>query len=132
MGFYLYCLLLRIKNTYISPQVEEQEYGGTVMKQLAIEFKSFIDEYKIVGLAVAFVIGQSATTLIKAIVDNIIMPLITPFIPGGEWATAKLHIWKFSLGWGPALSAIINFAIIAVVVFMIAKFLFKEEKVTKR
>lgn len=96
------------------------------------EFKQFIDEYKVMGLAVAFIIGSAATTLIKSLVDNIIMPLISPLIPGGEWATAKLTIWKFSLGWGPALAAIINFLIIAFVVFMIAKYLFKEEKVTKK
>ena len=96
------------------------------------EFKQFIDEYKVMGLAVAFIIGSAATTLIKSLVDNIIMPLITPFIPGGEWATAKLTFWKFSIGWGPALAAIINFAIIAWVVFMIAKFVLKEEKVTKK
>ena len=60
------------------------------------------------------------------------MPLLTPLIPGGDWTTSKLNLWKFSIGWGPALSAIINFVIIALVVFMIAKFVIREEKVGKK
>ncbi|MBI5148680.1 MscL family protein [Candidatus Pacearchaeota archaeon] len=96
------------------------------------EFRDFLNEYKVLGLAVAFIIGAASTTLIKSIVDNIIMPLITPFIPGGAWETATFKIGPVVIGWGPFLAALINFIIIAFVVFMIAKYFFKEEKVTKK
>ncbi|MDO8480836.1 MAG: MscL family protein [Nanoarchaeota archaeon] len=92
------------------------------------EFKEFLNEYKVIGLAVAFVIGVAATALVKSIVDNIIMPLITPWIPGGAWETATLTIGRVVIGWGPFLSALINFLIIAVVVFFIAKFMVGAEK----
>jgi large conductance mechanosensitive channel len=96
------------------------------------EFKEFLQEYKVTGLAVAFIIGVAATTLITSLVNNIIMPIITVFIPGGEWQTATFNIGSIVIGWGPFLAAVINFVIIAFVVFMIAKFVLREEKVGKK
>jgi large conductance mechanosensitive channel len=102
------------------------------MKELAKEFKEFLKEYKIVGLAIAFIMGVAATTLIQSVVNNLIMPILTPFIPGGAWQTATWTIWKIVISWGALLAAIINFTIIALVIFFVAKYLFKEEKVTKK
>lgn len=100
--------------------------------QMVEEFKEFVKEYKVLGLAVGFIMGTAATNLVNAIVANVIMPIITPFIPGGGWQTAVWNIGPVALGWGPALAAIINFLIMAWVVFLVAKFVFKEEKVTKK
>jgi len=96
------------------------------------EFKEFLSEYKVIGLAVAFIIGFAATALIKSLVDNIIMPIITPFIPGGAWQTATFNMGPIVIGWGAFLGALINFIIIAWVVFIIAKKVLKEDKVTKK
>jgi len=96
------------------------------------EFKDFLKEYKVIGLAVALIIGLAATSLVKSIVDNLVMPIITPFIPGGAWQTATFSIGPIVIGWGALLGAIINFVIIAFVVFLIAKYALKEEKVTKK
>ncbi|HIH91709.1 TPA: MscL family protein [Candidatus Woesearchaeota archaeon] len=96
------------------------------------EFKEFIREYKIVPLAIAFIMGIAATTLIKSLVDNIIMPLITPFIPGGAWQTAIFSIGPVTIGWGAFLAALINFLILAWVVFLVAKLVLREEKVSRK
>lgn len=96
------------------------------------EFMDFIKEYKVVGMAIAFVMGVATTSLIKSLVDNIIMPVITPFIPGGAWKTATFALGPIIIGWGAFLAELINFLIIAFVVFMIAKMVMKEEKVTKK
>lgn len=96
------------------------------------EFKEFLKEYKVIGLAIAFIIAAAATTLVQSLVNNIIMPLITPFIPGGAWQTATLKLGPFVFGWGAFVAALINFIIIAWVVFVIAKKVLKEEKVAKK
>ncbi len=102
------------------------------MKKLLKEFHGFLSEYKVIGLAVAVIIGLAANNLVKSLVDNIVMPILTPFIPGGAWASATFTIWKIVIGWGPFLAAVINFLVIAWVVFLIAKYAFKEEKVSKK
>ena len=96
------------------------------------EFKDFLREYKVMGLAVAVIMGLAANALVKSLVDNIVMPIITPFIPGGGWQTAVLNIGPIALGWGAFLSALIYFLILAWAVFMIAKYVLKEEKVSKK
>jgi len=99
---------------------------------LISEFMEFLREYRVIGLAIAFIIGAAATTLVKSLVDNIVMPVITPFIPSGGWETAKLIIGPIEISWGAFLSDLIYFIIIALVVFIAAKKLFKAEKVTKK
>ncbi|MEM4259777.1 MAG: MscL family protein [Candidatus Woesearchaeota archaeon] len=96
------------------------------------EFKDFLNEYKVVPLAIAFIMGVATTTLIQSLVNNIIMPIITPFIPGGAWQTATFNFGPIVIGWGAFAGAIINFIIIAFVVFMMAKIILKEKKVTKK
>jgi large conductance mechanosensitive channel len=96
------------------------------------EFSEFLREYKIICLAIAFIMGAAAIALVQSLVKDIVMPLITPFIPGGGWQTATLKIGPIVLSWGSFLGAFINFVIIALVVFFIAKRLLKEEKVTKK
>ena len=55
------------------------------MTEIISEFRSFLKEYKIVGLAVAFIMGSAATTLVQSLVNNIVMPVTTPFVSGGDW-----------------------------------------------
>ncbi len=102
------------------------------MKKAANEFKDFLKEYKVIPLAIAFIMGVAATALVQAVVNYLIMPIITPFIPGGAWQTATLTIWKIVISWGALLGAVINFAIIAWIIFLIAKYVLKEKKVTKK
>ena len=102
------------------------------MKKVMKEFKDFLDEYKVIPLAIAFIMGVALTALIQSVVNNFVMPIITPFIPGGAWQVAVLRLGPIVIGWGALLGAMINFVIIALVVFFIAKHLLKEEKVTKK
>lgn len=96
------------------------------------EFREFLKEYKIVGLASAFIIGVAVTAFVTSLVANIIMPIVTFFLPKGSWQTAVWNIGPIAIGWGQVLNAFINFIIIAWVVFMIAKFILREEKVGKK
>ena len=96
------------------------------------EFKDFLNEYKVIGLAVAFIMGAAATDLVKSLVNNIIMPLITPLMPGGDWQTAVVESGPFKLLLGAFLASLINFVIIAFAVFLIAKMVLNEEKVAKK
>jgi large conductance mechanosensitive channel len=96
------------------------------------EFMEFLREYKVMGLAVAFIMATAATTLVQSLVNNIIMPLVGPLIPGGDWQAATVAVGPVVFGWGAFLAALINFLILAFVVFMIAKALLKEEKVAKK
>ena len=87
---------------------------------------------KISAVAIAFIIGVALTNLVQSLVDNIIMPIVGAFIPGGGWQTATASIGPVIIKWGAFLSAVINFVIIALAVFLIAKKMLKEEKAEKK
>lgn len=96
------------------------------------EFLDFLKQYGVIGLAIAVIIGGKLNALISAIVDGILMPIITFFIPGGEWRTATLDIGPFHFLLGPFFGAVVDFLIVAWIVFYFAKKVLKEEKVTKK
>jgi len=99
---------------------------------LISEFKDFLNEYKVMGLAVAFIMGAAVTALVKSLVDNIIMPFIAVLLPDGAWQTATLALGPVVIGWGAFLAELINFVIIAFVIFLMAKMILGEKKVTKK
>ena len=96
------------------------------------EFKQFLEEYKVMGIAIGIVMGLATVALVNSLVKDIIMPIITAFIPNGAWQTATLTLGPILLKWGSFLGEVINFVIIAFVVFIIAKKFMKEEKVSKK
>ena len=92
------------------------------------EFKEFLEEYKVMGIAIGIVMGLATVALVNSLVANIIMPIISPLIPGGNWQEATLILGPILLKWGAFLAALINFVIIAFVVFLIAKKFMKSKK----
>ena len=83
------------------------------------EFKDFINRGNVMDLAVAVIIGGAFTGIVRSLTDNIINPLITLIFGGGS--IEGLIIPGTSIDVGAFISAIINFLIIAVVVFFLVK-----------
>ena len=88
-------------------------------KGLVQEFMDFLMKYQVIGLAVAFIIGAAATKMVTATVADIIMPVIAVIIPGGDWRSTVLQLGPVKLLVGDFVGAIIDFIIIALVVFLV-------------
>ncbi len=95
------------------------------------EFLEFLKKYQVIGLAVAIVIGAAATKLVTAVVSDIIMPVIAIIMPQGDWRTATLNVGPIKFLAGDMLGNIIDFVIIAVAVFIIVKYIMKEDTTKK-
>ena len=93
------------------------------------EFMAFLKQYGVIGLAIAVIIGGQLNLLVKAVVDGILMPLVGLLLPAGmAWETWQAG--PFMLG--QVLSALINFLVVAWLIFWMSKKLLKEEAVTKK
>jgi large conductance mechanosensitive channel len=101
-------------------------------KGIVKEFMEFLMKYQVIGLAVAFIIGAAATKMVTAAVNDIIMPIIAAIIPGGDWRNQFLVIGPVKFLIGDFVGAVIDFVIIALVVFLIVKFMMKEDATQKR
>jgi large conductance mechanosensitive channel len=91
------------------------------------EFKDFLLKQNIIALAIAVVVGTALNTLVKALVDDFIMPIIAAFGPGGEWQTATWDVGPVKFGIGDFIAALINFLIIGFVAWRISKIFIKPE-----
>jgi len=100
-------------------------------KGMVGEFMEFLMKYQVIGLAVAFIIGAAATKMVTAAVNDIIMPIIAVLIPGGDWKKTELVLGPVKFLVGDFAGAIIDFVIIALVVFLIVKFMMKEDATKK-
>lgn len=62
---------------------------------LISEFKDFLNEYKFMGLAVAFIIGGAITILVQSLVNNIIMSIFDVLLPNVEGKLQNLHLLQY-------------------------------------
>jgi len=95
------------------------------------EFLDFLKKYQVIGLAVAVVIGAAATKLVTAVVNDIIMPIIAALMPQGDWRTAVFQVGPVRFLLGDLVGAIIDFVIIALVVFLTVKYVMKGDTTKK-
>jgi large conductance mechanosensitive channel len=89
------------------------------------EFKDFLLKQNIVALAIAVVVGTALNTLVKALVDDFIMPIVAAIGPGGEWQKATWDVGSVKFGIGDFIAAAIYFLIIGLVAWRISKVFIK-------
>jgi large conductance mechanosensitive channel len=89
------------------------------------DFKDFLLKQNVVALAIAVVVGTALNTLVKAIVDDFIMPIIVAIGPGGDWQKATWSVGSIKFGIGDFAAAVINFIIIGLVAWRISKIFIK-------
>ncbi len=126
------------------------------MKKLFNEFKEFINKGNAMALAVGTIIGGAFSNITKSVTNDLIMPLVNIFLGGTDFSDAKLKLpsmpWvepKYEtivdetgaevvqeihnyLTYGNFIAAVINFLIMAVVVFLIVKAMNSLNEATKR
>ncbi len=85
------------------------------------EFQAFLSKYGVIGLAIAVIIGGAAGKLVSSLVADILMPVVTFFIPGGAWREATLTLGPIVMMVGSFIGNVIDFLVIALVVFIVMK-----------
>ena len=87
-------------------------------------FLQFIREQGVVGLAVGFIMGGSITKMVTSLVNDIVNPSIGILIgKAGDLKSNFFQIGSAKIMWGTFLSSVIDFAIIALIVYFGVKVL---------
>ena len=99
------------------------------------EFRGFLTKTNALALAVGVIIGAAVGAVVTARVADIIMPLVSLFLPGGDWREAKYvlssatdtagKVTENAILYGHFVGIVLNFLIISLVVFWIVKTLVK-------
>jgi len=93
-------------------------------KGIWAEFKDFLGKAGALGLAIGFIMGTYIGKVVSALVQDIIMPIPGALVPGGDWRKALVSVpvgngMNFAVG--DFVGVIIDFLIVAAVIFVIAK-----------
>jgi large conductance mechanosensitive channel len=92
------------------------------------EFREFISRGNVIDLATAVIIGAAFTAIVNSLVNDIIMPIIGMLLKGLDFTTLALNVGDASLTYGNFIQALINFLIIAFVVFLLVRTVNKLQK----
>lgn len=100
-------------------------------------FKEFLLKNQVLALAVGIIIGGAIGKVISSLVADVIMPLVSLALPGGEWRSAKIELARTvgpdgkevinAINIGTFLGNTIDFLVIAFCVYIISKIVLKEE-----
>ena len=99
------------------------------------EFKTFLTKSNALALAVGVIIGAATGKIVSGVVDDLLMPIIGLILPAGDWREAKFvlktvtdakgKITVNAIAYGHLIGTIIDFFLIALVVFLVTKSLIK-------
>ena len=110
----------------------EQEKGAIMLK----EFRNFIAKGNVMDMAVGIIVGAAFTAIVKSMVDDLINPIISLFTGGLDFSGLKVALGQgaeaASFNYGSFINAVINFLIIAWVVFMLVKAVNKVKDAAQR
>lgn len=102
------------------------------MKSFIKEFKEFISKGNVMDMAVGIIIGGAFTAIVTSLVNDVIMPLISLLTGGLDFSELNIALGEgegaATLNYGAFISAVINFLLIALVIFCIIKAINKFKK----
>ena len=90
------------------------------MKELFKEFKEFMNRGNVLDMAVGVIIGAAFKDIVTSLVDNIISPVIG-LVGGKNFDQYQFVIGEATIKYGSFITSVINFVIMAFVIFMIVK-----------
>ena len=82
-------------------------------------FIDFLSNFEIIGLTIASILGLSISVFSKTFIDQIIMPLLEPFLEVRNWKNYKINIGNSTLGIGLLFSDLIYLLFIILLMFII-------------
>jgi large conductance mechanosensitive channel len=99
------------------------------------DFRAFLTKTNAMALAVGVIIGAAVGNVVSALVADLIMPIIGEVLPGGDWRDAKIvltpadeaaKVTENAILYGHLLGTVIDFVIIAFVVYLLVRMLIRE------
>lgn len=101
-----------------APKARETWFAG---------FRSFVHTYGVLPLAVGVVVGNAINDLVKSLVSDILTPLIALIFPAGKLQNVQFTWHSSVFRVGEALNAVLQFLILAWLVYLVLKLLVRRE-----
>ena len=96
------------------------------------EFRDFIAKGNVMDLAVGIIIGAAFTAIVNSLVGDLIQPLIGLIVGGLDFSGLSFGVGEAQFMYGSFITALINFVIIAFVVFMLVKMVNRVKSIAEK
>lgn len=91
------------------------------MKKFLEEFKTFAMRGNVMDLAVGVIVGGAFSSITTSLINDIIMPIVGIFVGEASFADLQIHAGGAVITYGNFIQAVLNFLILAFVVFCMVK-----------
>ena len=91
------------------------------MKKFLQEFKTFAMRGNVMDLAVGVIVGGAFSSITNSLINDIIMPIVGIFVSQASFANLTLSVGGAVITYGNFIQAVLNFVILAFVVFCMVK-----------
>ena len=102
------------------------------MKSIVKEFREFIARGNVVDLAIAVVVGAAFTQVVNAFAKDVVLQLIAAVIGNPNFDDLSIRVNGAEIHYGAFLTALVNFLIVAVAMFMVIKALNAMQNLRRR
>ncbi len=92
------------------------------------EFKEFAMKGSLMDMAVGIIIGAAIGKVVGALVESVLMPIIGMVMGGVDFSSLAISVGDANIGYGAFIQALIDFTIVAFVIFMILRMMNKMKK----
>ncbi|WP_322894639.1 MULTISPECIES: large-conductance mechanosensitive channel protein MscL [unclassified Yoonia] len=96
------------------------------------EFRDFIAKGNVMDLAVGIIIGAAFTAIVNSLVGDLIQPLIGLIVGGLDFSALSFGVGDAQFMYGSFITAVINFVIIAFVVFILVKMVNRVKSIAEK
>lgn len=96
------------------------------------DFREFLKQYSVIGLAIGVVMGTAVNNLVQAFVQGIVTPFIGLLIPNEKFQNLIVHARGVEFKFGDVISATLHFVIIAVLIYVVVKKLLRQEELLEK
>lgn len=90
-------------------------------KGFLAEFKEFASRGNVVDMAVGVIVGAAFKTIVDSLVNDVVMPLIGIIVDTSSFSDVAIHIGGADILIGSFIAAVINFFLVALVIFCVIK-----------
>ena len=102
------------------------------IKGFLAEFREFASRGNVMDMAVGVIVGGAFKSIVDSLVKDVVMPFIGIFVDTGSFADVVLHVGGADIMIGNFIGAVVNFLLVALIIFCMVKFINKAHSLMEK
>lgn len=110
------------------PIAQPEQQSVVLKRTFWSDFRKFLHQYSVIGLAIGVVMGTAINNLVQAIVQGVLTPLIGLIVPSEKFQALVVHARGVDFRFGDVVSALLHFVIVSLLIYFTVRYLLRQEE----